>query len=526
MNNILKLFWLFFLIASAVFAQPKPPVLSKDQISNLKKEGADLFKSENYKEALKRYQQLYNAEPNNVDYNYKLGISYLKSNVDKKRAAEYLKNVVGKKDAAKDILYEEAIALTYNDEFNEAIEAFEKYKEANHGKTNPKYMVDQRIEWCHNALELMKTPIDVRFTNLGKNVNSVDSDFGPVVGANDDIIYFSSNRKGNLGGIMDGFGEYLTDIYYTTGGDTSYNRAKTIGTNINTEAYDIVLNVSPNGDKMLVYREGGDANGDIYYTELKGKQWNKTIIFGQQFETKEKEMGASISVDGKTIYFAAEMKGTKGGIDIYKCEKDTSTGKWSTPINLGDNINTKFDEINPVIFADSKTLFFASQGHTSMGGFDMFKSVMPDPRQGWGKAVNIGYPLNTVFDDKDLQLNGTGKVGYISALRPGGFGETDIYKVTFKESLISPPSVFVKIKVLTQAGTPTKEAVCTIIKKSTGENLGTVMVNSSSGLANYSLPAGSYSVKIRSPKVGKVDEDIIIKGDEPGFEKDFTYTLK
>ena len=500
--------------------------LSKDQISAMKKDASEFFKSENYKEALIRYKQLQAADPNDVDFNYKLGLCYINTNIDKKKAAVYLKNVIGKKDAPKDAAYYEALALSYNNEFNDAIEAYDIYKVDNKGKVNPKMMWEQHVEWCYNALKLMKTPVDVRFDNLGKNVNSVTSDYRPVVGTNDTILFFSSNRKGNMGGVVDGFGEFLTDVYITTNADTTWTKAKNVGTNINTETYDESLYLSPNGDKMLVYREGGDAQGDIYYTELKGKQWNKIIPFGTLFQSKEKETGACLSPDGKTIYFAAELKGTKGGKDIWKSEKDTGTGKWSDPINLGEAINSKYDEINPMIFADGKTLFFASQGHNSMGGFDMFKSMMPDPRHGWTQAENLGYPINSVFDDDDLMLNGTGTVGYMSAMRDDGYGETDIYKLTFKQSLITPPCIFVKVRALTTSGIPAKEAICTITKKSTGETYGTVMVNGASGLANYSLPEGDYRIKIRSPKIGKADDDFSIKGDEAGNKKEMVYILK
>src|SRR6185436_14264422 len=526
MKNIFFLSLLFLWSADFLHAQKKPPALSKDQISAMKKDASEFFKNENYREALIRYKNLQVAEPDNVDFNYKLGVSYLKTNIDKKKDDEHLKTVIGRKDAPKDALYYEAKALFYNNEFNEAIDNFEKYNEANHGKTNPKLMLNQHIEWCHNALDLMKKPMDIRFDNLGKTVNSPTADYRPVVAVNDSLIYFSSNRKGNLGGLVDGFGEYITDVYYTTNLDTSWTKAKSTGTNINTETYDEAMYVTPNGDKMLVYREGGDADGNVYFTELKGKQWNKIVPFEVELLTKEKITGAVISPDGRTIYFTADMKGTKGGMDIWKIEKDTSTGKWSDPVNLGDAVNTPFNEMNPWIFPDGKTLFFASQGHNSMGGYDMFKSVQPDPRQGWSKAENLGYPSNTVYDDNDLQLNGTGMTGYISAIRDDGYGETDIYKVSFKQSLINPPYVFVKIRAMTPTGLPAKEAICTVTKKSTGELMGTLMANTSTGTVNYSLPAGDYRIKIRSPKIGKADDDFEVKGDEKGNKKILVYVLK
>ncbi|MEO5571786.1 MAG: hypothetical protein ABIT08_14735 [Bacteroidia bacterium] len=526
-NLILILFFCF--CETVLIAQKKPPVapkLSKDQVDQMKKEAGDFFKDENYKESLTRYKQLQTADPGNVDFNYKLGVSYLKTNIDKKKAAEYLKNVIGKKDAPKEVLYYEGDALFYNLEFSEAIDSYEKYNEANHGKTKPELMLNQRIEWCHNALELMKKPVDVRFDNLGKIVNSPTADFRPVVSANDSVLYFSSNRKGNLGGVVDGFGEYLTDVYVTTNADTFWTKAKSTGTNINTETYDETMYMTPNGDKMLVYREGGDADGNVYFTELKGKQWNKIAPYEIEFLKNERVSGAALSPDGRTIYFSADMKGTKGGRDIWKSEKDTITGKWSDPANLGDAVNSKFDEVNPFIFPDGKTLLVASQGHNSMGGFDMFKSVLPDPRQGWSKAENLGYPVNSIYDDRDLQLNGTGIVGYISAIRDDGYGETDIYKVTFKQSVISPPCFFVKVRAMTASGLPAKEAICTVTRKSTGELMGTLIANTTTGIVNYSLPAGDYRIKIRSPKIGKADEDFEIKGDETGNKKVLVYILK
>ena len=156
----------------------------------------------------------------------------------------------------------------------------------------------------------------------------------------------------------------------------------------------------------------------------------------------------------------------------------------------------------------------------------MFKSVMPDPRQGWSNAVNMGYPVNTIYNDDDLQLNGTGMVGYISAIRDEGYGETDIYKITFKESVISPPSIFVKIRTFTTTGLPAKEAICTVTRKSTGELMGTLMTNASTGIVNYALPIGDYRIKIRSSKIGKADDDFEIKGDEAGNKKTLVYVLK
>jgi len=492
----------------------------------MKSDANGLFKDENYKEALQRYKILQESEPENADFNYKLGVCYVKTDVDKKKAAEFLKNATGKKDVPKEAEYFLGEALRFNNEFSDAISEYEKYKENMKGKPNAAFKTDLRIEWCKNAVTIMSQPKDVRFENPGKNVNSPYPDFRPVIGADDGILYYSSNRKGNMGGIIDGFGEYLTDIYYSLYNDTSWSRAKNAGTNLNSEGYNEVLYLTMNGDKMLMYNEGGDAKGDIYYSELKGKQWIKPMMMGDAFATKELETGAAMMQDMKTIFFAAELKGGKGGKDIWMMLKDSATGKWGSPVNMGENINTAYDEINPFLFFDGKTLFFASEGHNSMGGFDIFKSTLPDPRQGWTKAENIGYPINTVFDDKYFALDGTGKTAYVAALREGGFGDQDIYKVELKESLVMPQPIQVNIIAVNASGLPVRDAVCIVTVKSNGELIGTFNSNVLAGNISMSVPAGEYRIKIRSPKAGKVDDDITISGDESNFRKVLKYNLK
>jgi hypothetical protein len=527
----MKKFLLFILLAYSVQAnaQQRKQPLTKDQVKQAKAEGAENFKNENYRQALKYYEALVDYDKTDVEALYRLGICYLKTNINKKKAAEYLKEVVGKKDAPKDTYYFLGIALMYNHEFVDAIDAFERYREQQKGKTNPAMMVERHSEWCQNAMDLMKNPVDVKFFNPGKLVNSPNNDFRPVCSANDSVIFFSSNRKGNFGGQVDGYGEFVTDIYTTSTNEADWSKAKNAGTNLNTDGYNEVLYLTMNGDKMLVYNEGGTAGStEIAYTELKGKQWPKPIPLANDLGINAKSgiSGACLTQDGKTLYFSAELKGGKGGKDIWKIEKDSSTGKWGPPVNLGDNINTKYNEINPWLFYDGKTLFFASEGHNSMGGYDLFKSHMADPRQGWSKAENLGFPVNTVFDDQSISINGTGKTAYISALRDDGAGELDIYRITFKNSLINPQPVFVKIYAFNAAGLPPRDGVCIVTVRATGEMVGSFNINPSTGMVALSLPPNIYRLKIRSPKSGMKDDDFEITGEESGLVKEIRYKLE
>ncbi len=502
-----------FFVFSGALAQrkaPKPKPLTKEEESTVKSEAADYFKQGSYKEALTRYLRLFDTNSNNTDYNYKAGICYLRTNIDRRKAADFLEYVSTQKDAPKDILFDLAAAYHANGEFEKAIETYEKFREVNKGKVNPKYELEQHIGWCTNAAALVKNPVNAEFMNLGKGINTSYAEFRALVTADDSILVFTSNRKGNTGGLMDALGEIPSDIYYTTF-DSVWLKAKNIGININSENYEESLFLTCAGEKLLLYRESPENEGDIFQADLKGKSYQKAVMIGQAFKTGEHETGACLSPDGTTLFFSSERKGGLGGRDIYKCE--WAGGTWGKPVNLGEPINTKYDEDNPYMFSDGQTLFFASTGHNSMGGYDIFKSVSYDGKERWSKPENIGYPLNSVYDDLTISMTTNGKTAYVSAVRDSGFGDFDLYRVTLSQSLVPTRLVLVKGQVLTLSGMPGKNLQVNLTRKSTGAAMGDITTNAATGKFLAPLPAGDYHIKVITDKQGKVDEDFTIPDD-------------
>jgi hypothetical protein len=506
------------MIVNVTFAQSTKktaPVikLTKEQAAVVKKDAADLYKSSNYAAALTLYNQLVAYDPEEMDYNYRLGMCYLNANTDKSQAIQYFVKTADKKDAPKDVYYQMGKALLSAGLFEEAIDAFEKYKEVNKGQLNPKFNFDQYVEYCYNAKESIKKPLEIKFTNPGKNVNSPYADYACVSMAVDTLLCFTSNRKGNMGGIVDGFGEIIPDIYFSSKSDTVWSKAKNPGVSLNSEFYEISTGMNSNGDNLLIYKENATSSGDIFIAKLKTKSWQPAEMVDESLLTKTPETGACISNDGKTIYFASNMKETLGGKDIFMVQKQES-GKWSAPINLGANVNTKLDEDNPFLWHDGKTLFFASKGHTSIGGYDIFYSTKPDPSAEWSKPVNVGYPLNNFDDNLYFTLAANSKTGYVSAVKPGGLGDLDIYHFKLTEPLVKNSGVLFRASILTSLGMPTKDVVCSIVKESTGEVLGIMEANGANSEIFMLLPAGNYKLKARSPKLGRLEEDIHIAGDE------------
>ena len=490
------------------------PKLTKEQAAETKKVAGEMFKVPNWNGAREQYRLLVNFDPDDAEFLYRFGVCIINSNYDKTEAIQYLTKAADKKDAPKDVYYQLGRACLGAGLYDEAIDAFDKFKELSKGQISPKLNFELYQEYCYNAKDYSKKPLDVKFTNPGKSVNSPGADYACVGMAVDTVVFFTSGRKGNMGGMTDDFGDVLPDVYFSSRLDTAWTKAKNAGISINSEFYDISSGMNTNGDKLFIYKEDGIIIGDIYVSEQQGKTWIKASIIAPEMATKSLETGGCMSNDGKRVFFAATgLKGGLGGKDIYMIEKDES-GKWSAPINLGANVNTKHDEDSPMIWHDGKTLFFASKGHTSMGGFDIFMTSRASSASAWDKPFNIGYPLNNALDNQYFTLAANGRTGYVSDVKPGGLGDLDIWYFQLKEPLVKNAGTLFRATVLNSMGLPAKDAVCSVVKESTGEVLAIMEPAGPASEIFVLLGPGTYKLKARSAKMGRLEEEIIIVGDE------------
>ncbi|MBK8848199.1 MAG: PD40 domain-containing protein [Bacteroidetes bacterium] len=510
MNKIL-LILLFALTAAVTYGQRKPveKPLSKEDISLAKKDANAFFQMKRYAEARDLYQKLVKYESQNTDINYRLGFCMLNSNCDKSKAVDYLEFAAQQKDSPKDTYHQLGLANLHAGAYDAAVEAFEKYKAAMKGKPDPKLQTDLCTEWAYNAKTVTANPITVSFENLGKLVNSPNNDYRPVASVDDSVVFFASTRKGNTGNVPDEFGEggFTSDVYFFIQYDTARTKPKNPGMNINTAGYEEPMCMSSDGDELYIYVETAEVPGDIMRSTQKGKTWQKVESLGELFTTKDAEMGAAISTDGSTLVFSSDRKDktAKGGKDLYICKRQEN-GAWSTPVNMGAPVNTAADDDFPVFFADGKTLFYSSNCNKSIGGYDIFMTSRPDDNSDWSTPVNIGYPLNTVDDNKYISLLPDGKTGYISAVRDSGFGGLDIYKFRAEKPLVQSNLVVVKAYTIVAAtGGTTKNARISITKKGTGKMAGEYFTNASTGGFVAVLAPGEYDVAIRTEKLGKFD---------------------
>jgi len=400
----------------------------------------ELFKSGNYRGALREYELKLAKDSNNLEYKHKIGVCHLYINEDKTKAIPYLKEVVEKDPLNIPAIFDLGRAYHLSLDFDNAIEQFETFIEKE-SEELVKENSERQIEMCNNGKKLIKYPIDVTFENLGRFINSPYPDFSPFVPEDEAYLIFSSRRKENRGSLFDFDGFNPSDVYLSNVKKGVFKRSQNIAV-INTESEEETAGISPDGSQILIYVDDIFQNiyGNIYLAQRRGRSFQGLKSIGSTINSNTSiETSACLSYDGELLFFASDKKEGMGGTDIYYAKK-MPDGKWGKPINLGDGINTKYNEDYPTLLKDGKTLFFSSEGHNSMGGYDLFSSNWNETKETWSTPNNIGYPINTPDDNMNISFSSQwdnemeearNKYAYISAWREGGFGDLDIYRVTF-----------------------------------------------------------------------------------------------
>jgi len=408
-----------------IVAQTKPSSKIADPA-----DAKEHFNHYNFLAAIPVYKQLIKQEPANYEYNHKIGICYLRTNINKSLAIPYLETASKNDKAEKSVWFDLGLAYQYGSRFDDAIKAYNKYKVGLKAEELEK--VEHQIETCQNGKEYVKNPVNVTFTNLGKEVNSEYPDYYPFVTSDESMLIFTSRRKDNIGGAVEIDGYYSSDIYMSTPQSDVWTKAKNLGAPVNTRLDEQCVSLSPDGKQMLMYIDHIDSLGNIYSSAnmngkfLKMKKLNSNV--NSDFET-----AGSITPEGDVIFFASKRKDGLGETDIYMARK-LPNGNWALPQNLGPTINTKYREDFPQIAPDGRTLYFSSQGHAGMGDFDLFQTTWNPEDNTWTTPKNLGYPVNSAGDDRSISFTQDNRVAYISAVRDGGMGDLDVYRIKFNDA--------------------------------------------------------------------------------------------
>jgi DNA-directed RNA polymerase subunit F len=501
--------------------------LGHSQTKNLSKLGEDdaneHFQHKNYLMAIPIYRKELKKYPDNDQMRYKLAKCLLYTRINRQEAVQHLEKLVNKNDKYDEAWKELGKAYHLTNQLEKAEGAYNKYLELKPKKeTEVRYFLKQ----IANARVYMNNPVNVTFQNLGQEINSDEPDYYPFVNNTETFLGFTSRRKENVGGKkveMDGYRS--SDVYFSKieDGNGKWIKPVNAGKLINTGFDEQIVGLKKDASELVIYIDHIDKYGDLYTTTSKPDvKSGATAASGPNFPyqkiklidpiiNEKIETSGSFSEDGSVFFFTRRDKFQEGNNDLFMVRRLPS-GKWAPAQKLPPTINTEYNEDFPFLSEDCQTLYFASEGHNSMGGYDLFRTVWNPEDNSFSKPENLGYPINSTDDDRSICVTPDNRVGYISAFRPGGYGDLDIYRIKFNET---DQIIRILIGQLWLGDSipehQPKEIISSIIatNKTTNQEF-TFVPHHKTGRFVMSLPAGKYSILVNANGYKDLKEEMEI----------------
>jgi Tol biopolymer transport system component len=396
--------------------------------------------AEDHVGALNAFREVEKNNPNDASVKYYVALCYYNLKQYPKAMETLQKAVEIKKDIKPETYVLLGKLYQLEENFDKAIDAFNTYKSMTKADSESTEDTDVFLSQCKNAKNLMGSPLPVMVTSLGPDINSQYDDKNPCITADGRKLVFTTRRPESTADVVDaeGDGKYFENIYIAAFDSATREPLKpaSIGSPVNTKAHDACTSISPDGKQIFLYKN--DANdkasrgGNVFVSKITNGKWKTPESIGKPINSSYWEGGACVSSNGKSYFFSSERSGGYGGSDIWMVTRNKK--EWGTPVNLGPQINTPYDEAGMFLAPDGKTLFFCSNGPLSMGGYDILKTVLENGR--WSAPVNVGFPINSPGKEGQLTVSADARYAYISSDRKGGLGESDLYRIDLKDYAI------------------------------------------------------------------------------------------
>ncbi|HEY1039764.1 MAG TPA: OmpA family protein [Bacteroidia bacterium] len=386
-----------------------------------------------FMEALPFLEKAQKFNPDNAKLNWMIGFTKFQHKHQSEECIPYLEKALKlNADVDPQLPYILGWAYQLHYKWDEANTVYSMYKSKLQNSNIYAMQVEdvaKKIQECSNGKKYMANPQRVFIDNMGSHVNSAFPEYSAYVSADESVLTFTSRRNNSTGAKMDELDHsYFEDIYICTKKNGEWSDPVNIGPPVNSEDHDATAGLSPDGTTLYIYANHGKGGGDIYESKLNGTSWSKPEKMNKNINSDLRETTVSEWFDGSKLYFVSEKKGGKGKGDIYFTTKDAK-GKWGEAVNVGEPINTKYAEEGIFLVADGKTMYFSSRGGATMGGYDIFKTTFENGK--WSTPENLGYPVNSPDDDVYFVISGSGRRGYYASAKDGGYGEKDLYMITF-----------------------------------------------------------------------------------------------
>jgi len=521
-NKIILLLIPFLINLGNTYGQKK--------FKELFEEAKTFLDNDDYNSALPVLLEMDKDNKKNFNTKATIGYCYLMTNYDKAKAIPYFEEVLAdyknltikfrpgnpkEKKAPIEVLRWIGEAYHYSYQFDNAMSKYNEYKsilDVNNAKDIE--IINRDIFITENAIKYKGRKVDMSIEGIA-NINTTYPEYRPKITGDENVMFFTSRRPNDERNATEGDGKYFEDIYYSEKKFGVWSKPKLVEKKLNTNAHDACLYIAPDGQYMLIFRASSTTlqTGGIYETKLEGDTWSSPKLLKAMVNSDYWETDVNISANGKTMYFTSDRPGGIGGRDIWVMKK-LPNGNWADVTNIGDVINTKYNEQAPYMHPDGKTLFFSSQGHATMGGYDVFKTDLQDDGT-WSTPENIGFPINTTGDDVFYFPTNDGHRAYFSSYREGGKGDQDIYILKLPSNPEKTLAIYKGI-AKDDNGNVLEDLVITIFNED-GEEDGIYRPNTKSGRFLFILkPGQTYNIEYENN--GVIAQEDVEVGAEGGVQ--------
>ncbi len=399
---------------------------TKKEVEDLYKDANSYYYFEDYEEALALFLQVYNKNPENYNLCFKIGVCYLNISGYKQQAIPYLEKAakntkksyneqsILETKAPFDAVFYLGNAYFITNQLDKASKEYRKFKELikDEKSWNLAYY-DHQVSTIKNSEILQSLPVNFFRNNLGDQINNRFANYNPIISSDEKTMAYTTKQK------------FYQAIYVSRKNGENWGTPINITLDLQVDGNCSTLSLSNDGNELYLFKDDSQ-DGNIYVSHFVNGAWSPMKKLNENINTKYYETHASISSDGKKLYFTSNRKGGFGDLDIYVSNR-VNDDNWGIPENLGGTINTSLNENTPFITTDGNILFFSSEGHNNLGGYDIFYSQKKQDGT-WSPPINLGYPINTTDDDLFYSPIADGSRGLVSIFDKDGFGEQDIYQ--------------------------------------------------------------------------------------------------
>ncbi|MFZ5554099.1 MAG: OmpA family protein [Bacteroidota bacterium] len=411
-------------------------VAQSKEVKKLVKSARKALSEADYDQAKSLYNQLLEKDNSNPEYYFEAGLAYFNSEVEKDKSVTYFEEALKKStgDTIAEIFYYLGKSYHYIHQFDRAIYYYNQFRRYISEGDAGEFLtgdINRLIEMSNHGKELLVNENKkITVENLGTNINTPYAEYAPVVKKDESLIIFTARKRGSTGGKFYHDSKYYEDIYVSPKdeagawiGSTKFDSSGVyISDKINSKYHDAAIGYNKDETKLFIYRDK-----DVWQSDLVDGTWQEPVRMNKNVNTKGHEPSVYITPDEKTLFITSDREGGYGGRDLYISQK-LEDGTWGPVTNMGPQINTMYDDDAPFLGADGKTFYFSSKGHNSIGGYDVFKTMMDESGK-FSTPENLGMPINSAGDDIYYIVNEDNTVAFYSSSRLLGNGDMDIYRI-------------------------------------------------------------------------------------------------